>query len=235
VNNQPTLDRGTFNVGEILVELAHDPYGGGVIARRSDGYAINDPVLGFDLIVKALDLEAHEATQEEVEEWKAQNEALKREIPNMSAQELIDRQRALWEDQQEHPMSAEEKKKFRELVREAIENLRLALGRCMIFGKMVLVNEGTLEDEEFAIVEEVWDSFPGEFFEITLSVTCEALTKNAESERRMTEGLDNLLAFMKAQQSTEDGSDITLEEAVYRHDEGTARLRKIIEGEEKES
>ncbi len=117
-----------------------------------------------------------------------------------------------------------------DMVREVIDQMRHALARCFIFGKMRLMGDG-LDAEEWGVVEKVRNALPGGHLEITPALAAEACLRQQERDAALGAGFEKMLEFMEAQQERSD-ENITFGEAVKRQDKGSEEVRKIVEGEE---
>jgi hypothetical protein len=120
-----------------------------------------------------------------------------------------------------------------DLVREAIDRLRYALARCFIFGKMELINDGLTDEEDWEVIEKVWDSLPESYFEITPALAAEACIRQEKRDAAFGAWLEQLGEFMEAQQKHPD-ENITLGEAEERQAEGAEVVRKIVDGDKEE-
>jgi hypothetical protein len=114
-----------------------------------------------------------------------------------------------------------------DMVREVIDQMRLALARCWIFGRVDLMGDD-LGTEDWQVVEKVRDALPEGYLEITPALTAEACLRQKERDAATGAWLEALGDFMKAQQERPD-ENITLGDAVERQKKGSEEVRKIID------
>jgi hypothetical protein len=119
-----------------------------------------------------------------------------------------------------------------DMLREVIDQMRLALARCLIFGRMSLMGEH-LDAEDWQVVEKVRDALPAGYLEITPTLTAEACVRQEERDAAIGAFLESMVEAIEAQQQHPD-ENITWREAAERQKKRSEEIRRIVEGEEEE-
>jgi hypothetical protein len=114
-----------------------------------------------------------------------------------------------------------------------LRDLRHGLALACQVGKLVLVFDSisALEDEQAEAAEAAFAALSEDERRITFEDVARAHEEEAERSNRMAAFFERLGEFTAAQQQTPD-EDITIGEAIERHEQGSEKVRKIVEGED---
>lgn len=113
-----------------------------------------------------------------------------------------------------------------ESFREAIRDLRHGLALVGMVGKMRFILDAMYEEESEEAAKEAMDSFAEEEVTITLSDVTRAHDEEVARLQRERKRFAEMAEFVRAQQGAGD-EDLTLGEAIARHEEGTERLQRL--------
>jgi hypothetical protein len=121
--------------------------------------------------------------------------------------------------------------------KKLIIEMRDMLARCFVFGEMKIGGGGwlsrQLDKEEEKNIDQAFRELADDdlTIKITPALAVETLQVRARHEQAVTDGIESLVEFIRAQQDHPD-ENINLGEAMQRQQEGTEILERMLEDDE---